>query len=71
MLPAVEKLDLTVPESFNLTGANLSMMSQLCLYQGIISLSLPKPRMSTFMQLDITRYAIEHMSGYVPSDKQI
>ena len=56
MLPDIEELELTVPEHFNLTGANLSMMSQSCLYQGIISLTPPKPRMSTIMHLDITRH---------------
>ena len=71
MKPAIEHLDLALPENFNLTGANLSTMSQSTLYQGIINQNPPRQRLGTTMHLDIARYAVESMNGCMPSDMQI
>ena len=66
---AVEHLNLTVLENFNLTKAKLSAMFQSTLYQEMISLKSSKQKLNTTMHLDITRYVIEYMSRHMLSNK--
>ena len=71
MLPEDGDMDLPFPENFNLTGAKLQMLSQETLYKGIKQMKPKKQRLSTSMQLDKTRYAIEELSGAPPPDRKI
>jgi ribonuclease HI len=64
-------IDLSVNGKFNLTGAQLSCMSQALTYQGIQKLKEITPRNSTVINLDITRHAVKDLSNKLPSDATI
>jgi ribonuclease HI len=64
-------LDLTPVQKFNLTGAQLSTMSQAMAYKGIQERLCPNPRSSTVINLDITRYAVKRITKHLPTDASI
>jgi ribonuclease HI len=63
--------DLTISNNFKLSGAKLSTMSQAMLYKGIILNKPHNTRLKTEIQLEITRGAIEEISGNPPTDENI
>lgn len=66
------ELDLKIKNKFNLTGAQLSKMTQAIAYQGIKETEKqPKPRSGTESRLDITRYTAEEMFGQTPLNETI
>jgi len=66
-----DTLDLATNKNFDLTGAQLSYMSQALAYQGIREQDGPNYRLSTVINLDITRHAVENLSGKIPADADI
>jgi ribonuclease HI len=66
-----DNLDLTLAKKFNLTGAQLSMMSQAMIYQGIKGRVQIAPRRSTIITLDVTRHAVKRLTGHLPTDATI
>ena len=56
---------------FNLTGAQLSKMTQTLAYQGICEMKKLRYKQGMACMLDITRYAAEEAFGSLPSDKAI
>ncbi|KZP28250.1 RnaseH-domain-containing protein [Athelia psychrophila] len=69
---AFGELDLKIKNKFNITGAQLSKMTQALAYQGIKELQKPPTRRSgTESRLDITRYAVEENFGQAPLDETI
>jgi ribonuclease HI len=64
-------LDLTLNKKFNLTGAQLSTMSQAMTYQGIRERMQITSRRSTIITLDITRHAVKRITGHLPTDATI
>ncbi|KZP11171.1 ribonuclease H-like protein [Athelia psychrophila] len=72
LMNTFSELDLRIKNKFNLTGAQLSKMTQAIAYQGIKELqSPPEPRKGTVTMLDITRYAVEENFGHAPLDEAI
>jgi ribonuclease HI len=67
-LPHEEHLDLSTPENFTITGAQLSNMTQSSLYKGILEYKQTSETRGTKIQLDLTRWAIKDLSGKLPSD---
>jgi exonuclease III len=66
-----DDLDMSINVKFNLTGAQLSCMSQALAYQGIRELKQKHHRRSTLVSLDITRHAAKIFSNQLPSDASI
>ena len=66
-----DDLDLTLNQKFNLTGAQLSMLSQAVAYKGIQERTQPTPRLSTVINLDTTRHAVQRITGHLPTDAAI
>ena len=64
-------IDLSVDGKFNLTGAQLSYMSQALAYKGIRELKVQPYQISTIINLDITRHAVKTISGKMPTDATI
>ena len=64
-------IDLTVKHKFNLTGAQLSCITQAFAYQGIKERLTVGPRTSTMINLDVTRHAVKHITGHLPTDATI
>ncbi|KAJ7676571.1 hypothetical protein DFH06DRAFT_976497, partial [Mycena polygramma] len=59
------------PDRYNLQGVHLASASQAILYKAIRQ-SKPKPdRLKTTIMLDMTRYAVQELTGRLPSDKEI
>ena len=56
---------------FNLTGAQLSKMTQTLAYQGICKIKKLRYKQGMVCMLDITRYAVEEAFGSLPSDEVI
>src|SRR5229473_731015 len=69
--PDSDIIDMSVNPKFNLTGAQLSCMSQALIYQGIKELESVPPQISTEINLDITRHAVHSTSGHFPTDAAI
>ncbi|KZP23145.1 hypothetical protein FIBSPDRAFT_952218 [Athelia psychrophila] len=66
------ELDLRIKNKFNITGGQLSKMTQAIVYQGIKeNKEPPKPRTGTNSRLDITRYTVEEMFGQAPLNEAI
>jgi hypothetical protein len=57
-------LDWTPAHKFNLSGAQLSVMSQAVAYQGIQEGTQPTQRKYTVINLDITRHAVKRVTGW-------
>ena len=66
-----DDLDLTSNQKFNLTGAQLSVLSQAVAYKGIQERTQSTPRLSTVINLDITRHAVQKITGHLPTDATI
>jgi hypothetical protein len=64
-------LDLALNNKFNLTGAQLSTMSQAMVYQGIRESIKINSRQSTVINLDITRHAVKGLIGHLHTDATI
>jgi hypothetical protein len=56
---------------FNLSGAQLSVMSQTVTYQSIQEGTQPTQRKHTVINLNITRYAVKMVTGHLPTDATI
>ncbi|KZP16390.1 hypothetical protein FIBSPDRAFT_958113 [Athelia psychrophila] len=66
------ELNLTVKNKYNLTGAQMSKMTEALAYQGIKEIQKqPEPRRGTTVRLDITRYTAEENFGFAPLDETI
>lgn len=63
--------DLEIDPKFNLTGAQLSKLTQALAYEGICEKKKLKYKRGLDMMMDITRYAIEDAFGVLPSDEKI
>lgn len=66
-----EDIDLSIPNEFNLQGASLSEITQSIAYQGIRTQTKMTPQRTTTCNLDITRYAIEEITGHLENDAAI
>ncbi|KAG1732697.1 RnaseH-domain-containing protein [Suillus occidentalis] len=64
-------IDLSIPNEFNLQGASLLETMQSIAYQGIRTKSKMTPRCATTCNLDLTRYAIEDLTGHLENDAAI
>jgi len=64
-------LDWKPAHKFNLSGAQLSVMSQAVAYQGIQEETQPTQRKYTVINLDITRHAVKRVTGHLPTDATI
>ncbi|KAG2050448.1 ribonuclease H-like protein [Suillus hirtellus] len=69
--PNEDAIDLSVPDEFNLQGAALSLITQAKAYKGIRTKIKPKPRRQTTNNLDITRYALQTLTGHLEEDAAI
>ena len=56
---------------FNLTGAQLTKMTQMLAYQGICETKKLRYKQGIACMLNITRYAVEEAFGSLPSDEAI
>jgi ribonuclease HI len=64
-------IDLTVPDNFSLPGSKLITLTQRIAYAAIKSQN-PKPyARQTLINLDITRYAIQELTGHLETDATI
>jgi ribonuclease HI len=68
---AYDQINLDINPKFNLTGAQLSCLSQATAYQGILGMANPVVRCTTTINLDITRYAVQASTGHLPTDAMI
>lgn len=68
---AADLVSYHIPARFNLTGAKLSTATQALLYQGIKEQLDVPIRQAALIHLDITRYAVEELSGTLPTDASI
>jgi ribonuclease HI len=66
-----DTLDLKPDAKFNLTGGQLSTMSQALAYQDIQEGAPSSTRFSMTINLDITRYAVKRVTGHLPTDTAI
>lgn len=66
-----ESLVPTIPASFDLGGAQLSLLTQARAYAGIRESKVPPQRQKTDISLDMTRYAVQGFSGNLPTDASI
>lgn len=63
--------DLEIDPRFNLSGAQLSELTQALAYEGICEKKTLKYKRGLDTMLDITRYAIEDAFGVLPSNEKI
>jgi len=66
-----DALDLNPNRHFNLTGAQLSLISQATAYRGLRERGQVASRLSTIINLDITRHAVNDLTGHMPTDAQM
>ncbi|KAG2748708.1 RnaseH-domain-containing protein [Suillus brevipes Sb2] len=66
-----DTLDLTIPDEFNLQGARLATMTQALAYKGIREQKRNTERRATTNYLDITRYAIQDITGQLETNENI
>ncbi|KAG1877872.1 hypothetical protein DFJ58DRAFT_902831 [Suillus subalutaceus] len=69
--PTPDELDLSIPDKFNLQGANLSAITQALAYKGIRQKINITPRRKTTNNLDVTRYALQELTGQLETDSTI
>lgn len=69
--PDFSDLDLTISEKFDLTGAQLSTLTQALAYEGIREKKEAPTRRGTIARLDITRHTVNEPFGKMPSDRTI
>jgi ribonuclease HI len=67
----VDEPDLSIDPRFNLTGAQLSLITQKLAYAGICDHKRAEWRRGTAQMLDITRHAIHQNFGPVHNDREI
>lgn len=70
-LPPEQASKPTINPKFHLTGAQISATTQKLIYQGIREEKTYLQRKTATEMLDRTRYAVEDLSGYLPSDEII
>ncbi|KAG2743962.1 RnaseH-domain-containing protein, partial [Suillus brevipes Sb2] len=66
-----DELDLHIPDDFNLQGAKLSAITQALAYKGIREHIPFAPRRKTTSNLDVTRFAIQELTGQLETDASI
>jgi hypothetical protein len=66
-----DALDLNPNQNFNLTGAQLSLVSQATAYRGLREREQVAPRLFTTINLNITRHAVNDLTGHMPTDAQM
>ena len=66
-----DQVDLMVPTEFRTSGIKLSTLAQRTAYQIIAHKRIPPYPRATLMNLDITRYAIKELTGYLETDNTI
>jgi hypothetical protein len=64
-------MNLSAPEKFVHTGSKISALTQSDLYKGILEKRQTPERQTTSIQLDITRWAVNDLSGKLPTDEKI
>ncbi|OCH95326.1 ribonuclease H-like protein [Obba rivulosa] len=69
--PATDDLDLSIPHTWNLTGAKLAALTQALAYKAILAEGPPKPRHAATVNLDITRHAVDAITGTLHTDATI
>jgi exonuclease III len=68
---AYDKPNLGTHPNFNLTGAQLSALTQTLAYRKICDLKAPNYRRGTAQMLAITRHAVKERSGTFPDSHQV
>jgi len=63
--------DTMYPPNFEVVGAKLNAMMQALLYQDILEWEKVPQRRGTTICLDMTRHAVQDLSGFLPSDSRI
>lgn len=66
-----DEIDISIDPNFNLTGAQLSSITQSLAYRGIMEEHTTKIRTATLTNLDITRFATQDAWGRLPKDHNI
>jgi hypothetical protein len=66
-----DELDLEILIEFNLQGAKLATLTQATAYRGIMEKKNTTPRNSATRNLQLTRDAIQHITGDLESDATI
>ena len=69
--PDVANLDLSMPGNIDVTDAKLSVMMQALLYQGILEQKKKSNRRGTLIRLDMARYGVREVNGFLPTDQKI
>lgn len=64
-------MDLTIKEEFNITGAQLSTLTQALAYKALMERKDKPNRHGTTEVLDITRHATKENFGFTPNDERI
>ncbi|KIM82536.1 hypothetical protein PILCRDRAFT_44237, partial [Piloderma croceum F 1598] len=67
----IDEPDLTINPRFNLTGAQLSLITQKLAYAGICNHKKANWRRGTAQMLDITHHAVRRNFGPMHNDKEI
>lgn len=70
-MPDTNALDASIPERFNLEGAQLSALTQARAYTGIREARTKPQRQKTDIRLDMTRHAVRDACGRFPTDPEI
>jgi len=63
--------NLEIHPNFDLTGAQLTAMSQSLAYKGICERKKQKARQGTTCNLAITRHAVKEITGHFPDDRDV
>ena len=66
-----DKIDLKVPEHFNLQGAKLSTITQAIAYKGIYEQEIKEQRQTTHLNLEKIRNDIEHQTGMLETNEAL
>jgi hypothetical protein len=66
-----DHIDLSISNKFNLQGARLSTITQALAYKGIRGNITLEPRIKTIINLDLTRYVIQSITGQLESNTTI
>ncbi|KAH7909128.1 ribonuclease H-like protein, partial [Hygrophoropsis aurantiaca] len=66
-----DQITTEIPKNFIIQGAKLETITQRLAYEAIGHISSNKPRRQTIINLDITRYAIEELTGSVETDASL
>lgn len=66
-----DHIDLSIPNEFNLQGARLSAITQSLAYKAIRKQKKPTQRRQTTINLEVTRHAIQELTGHSENDTNI